>query len=111
MGSAWAQERREGKIRRPPDPDTVQTKSVSLKIIGKTPEFIRTENMDFVVIDSTQVVDIQGRQLSLEELPVPCLATIQYEAYSKSNSTYVWRIIYKGALQGATKAWSPPRPK
>jgi hypothetical protein len=108
IGSVWAQEENNDRRRIVPSPETVKTESLNLKIIGKTPKVIRTKNIDFVVIDSTEVVDAKGKLMSLEALPVPCRATIQYEP-GRLNNHLVWRVIFRAALPGATTAWSPPR--
>ena len=107
LGTVVAQEDTEQRRRPVASPDDVQTKSINLRIIGKTPEMIQTRYMNFLVTESTEVVDSKGRVMELANMPVPCTAKIQYEP-GRLNNPFVWRIIYKGPLSGATTAWSPP---
>jgi hypothetical protein len=107
LGTVVAQED-SGQRRRPiVSSDDVRTKSISLKIIGKTPEMIQTQYRNFLVTESTEVVDRKGRTMELAIMPVPCTAKIQYEP-SRLNNPFVWRIVYKVSLSGAKTAWSAP---
>jgi len=107
LGSVIAQEDSEKRRRPVASPDDVRTKSINLRIIGKTPEMIQTKHMNFLVTESTEVVDRKGNIMELAKMPVPCSAKLQYEA-SDLNNFIVWRIVYKGALSGAKTAWSAP---
>ena len=107
LGTVVAQENVEQRRRPVVSPDDVRTKSINLRIIGKTPEMIQTQYMNFMVTESTEVVDRKGRAMELAKMPVPCTAKIQYET-GRLNNPFVWRIIYKGPLSGATTTWSPP---
>ena len=110
LGSVVAQEG-VGKYGRPiPGPDDVRTESINLNIIGKTPQMIRTKYMNFLVKESTEVVDRKGNRMELAEMPVPCKAKLQYEP-GKVNNRIVWRIVYKRPLSGAKTAWSAPIPE
>jgi hypothetical protein len=107
LGVALAQEDTEQRRRPTASPDDVKTKRITLKIIAKQPEMIRTKHRNFLVTESTELVDRKGNHLTLSELPVPCRATIFYEP-KRLNNTYAWRIIYKGKFTGASTAWSAP---
>lgn len=107
LGSVVAQEDSGQRRRTIASPDDVRTKSISLKIIGKTPEMIQTQYRNFLVMESTEVVDRKGRTMELAKMPVPCTAKIQYEP-GRLNNPFVWRIVYKGPLSGAKTAWSAP---
>ena len=107
LGTVVAQENVEQRRRPVASPDDVRTKSINLRIIGKTPEMIQTQYMNFMVTESTEVVDSKGRTMELAKMPVPCTAKIQYEP-GRLNNPFVWRIIYKGPLSGAKTAWSAP---
>ena len=107
LGTVVAQEnatQRRGPVA---SPDDVRTKRINLRIIGKTPEMIQTRYMNFVVTESTEVVDRKGNVMELAKMPVPCRAELQYEPGSLNNP-FVWRIVYKGPLSGARTAWSAP---
>lgn len=107
IGTVVAQENIPQSRRPAASPDDVRTKSINLSIIGKTPEMIQTQYMNFVVTESTEVVDRKGNVIELAKMPVPCKATLQYEP-SRLNNPFVWRIVYKGSLSGARTAWSEP---
>lgn len=107
LGSVVAQEDSEKRRRLVASPDDVSTKSINLRIIGKTPGMILTKHMNFLVTESTQVVDSKGIAMELAEMPVPCTAKIQYQP-GKLNNRVVWRIVYKGPLSGAKTTWSAP---
>ena len=107
LGTVVAQENVEQRRRPVASPDDVRTQSINLRIIGKTPEMIQTQYMNFMVTESTEVVDRKGRAMELAKMPVPCTAKIQYEP-GRLNNPFVWLIIYKGPLSGATTAWSAP---
>ena len=68
---------------------------------------IMTQRINFLVTESTEVVDRKGKVMSLADLPVPCTAKILY-APGNLNHPVVWRIVYKGLLSGAKTAWSAP---
>ncbi len=107
LGTVMAQEDIPQSPRPVASPDDVRTKSINLSIIGKTPEMIQTQYMNFMVTDSTEVLDRKGNVIELAKMPVPCKAELQYEP-SRLNNPFVWRIIYKGSLGGARTAWSEP---
>jgi hypothetical protein len=107
LGAVVAQEETEVRRRPVASPDDVRTKSIDLRIIGKTPEMIQTQYMNFLVTESTEVVDKKGKVMTLAKMPVPCTAELQYEP-GRLNNPFVWRIIYKGPLSGARTAWSEP---
>jgi hypothetical protein len=107
LGAVVAQDDTEQRRRPIASPDDVRTKSINLRIIGKTPEMIQTQYMNFLVTESTEAVDSKGRLMELAEMPVPCTATLQYESGSLNNRV-VWRIVYKGPLSGAKTTWSAP---
>ena len=107
LGTVVAQEKTELRRRPVVSPDDVRTKRINLRIIGKTPEMILTQYMNFVVTESTEVVDRKGNAMELAKMPVPCRAELQYEP-GRPNNPFVWRIVYKGALTGARTAWSAP---
>ena len=107
LGTVVAQEDAEKRRRPIASPDDVHTKSIHLQIIGKTPEMIQTQYMNFLVTESTEVVDKKGKVMELAKMPVPCTAELQYEP-TRLNNPFVWRIIYKGPLSGARAAWSEP---
>ena len=107
LGVVVAQENTEQRRRPHASPEDVRTRSINTRIIGKTPEMIRTRYMNFMVTASTEVVDSKGRAMELEKMPVPCSARIEYEP-GRLNNPFVWRIVYKGPLSGAKTAWSEP---
>ena len=76
LGTVVAQEKSEQPRRPIPSPDDVRTKSINLKIMGKTPEMIQTQYMNFLVTESTEVVDKKGNVMELAKMPVPCTAEI-----------------------------------
>ena len=107
LGTVVAQENAQQRRRPVASPDDARTKSINLRIIGKTPEMIQTQYMNFMVTESTEVVDSKGRVMELAKMPVPCTAELQYEP-GRLNNPFVWRIVYKGPLSGARTAWSAP---
>ena len=107
LGSALAQEDTEQRRRPTASPEGVRTQSLNLKIIGKTPAMLQTQFMNFLVTESTEVVDSKGNPMELEKMPVPCTARIDYEP-GRLNNPFAWRIVYKGPLSGAKTAWSAP---
>lgn len=107
LGTVVAQENATQRRRPVASPDDVHTKRINLRIIGKTPEMIQTRYMNFVVTESTEVVDRKGNVMELAKMPVPCRAELQYEPGSLNNP-FVSRIVYKGPLSGARTAWSAP---
>lgn len=107
LGTVVAQENVEQRRRPIASPDEVRTQSINLRIIGKTPEMIQTRYMNFLVTESTEVVDKKGNVMELAKMLVPCTAELQYEP-GRLNNPFVWRIIYKGPLSGARTAWSAP---
>ena len=107
LGTVVAQENATQRRRPVASPEDVRTKSINLRIIGKTPEMIQTRYMNFLVTESTEVVDRKGNVMELAKMPVPCRAELQYEP-GRLNNPFVWRIVYKGSLSGARTAWSAP---
>lgn len=107
LATVAAQDNAQQRRRAVASPDDVRTKSIQLRIIGKTPEMIQTQYMNFLVTESTEVMDRRGQVMTLEKMPVPCTAELHYEP-GTVNNPYVWRIVYKGPLSGAKTAWSAP---
>ena len=107
LGAVAAQDDAEKRRPSKPNFEDVSTKTINLKIIGKTPKMIRTDHINYVVMESTEVVDRKGIPMELAQLPVPCTAKVYYEP-SRLNDPFVWRIVYKSKLSGATINWSPP---
>ena len=107
LGNVVAQDDSQQHRRTTVSPDDVRTKGINLRITGKRPDMIMTQRINFLVTESTEVVDIKGIVMSLVDLPVPCTAKIYY-APSSLNYPIVWRIVYKGLLSGAKTAWSAP---
>jgi hypothetical protein len=107
LGSVVAQDDSQQRRRTTVSPDDVRTKSIDLRITGKRPDMIMTQRINFLVTESTEVVDRKGNVMSLADLPVPCTAKIFY-APGGLNHPVVWRIVYKGLLSGAKTAWSSP---
>jgi hypothetical protein len=99
------------KIRSSVDPDNVKTESMNLQIIAKTKDYhILTRHFNFIVSNDTKVVAANGKQLSLDELKVPCMATIHFEP-GKADHRTAWRIIVLKTAKGATAGWSEPIPQ
>ena len=107
LGAVIAQENTDQRRRPIASPDDARTKSIDVSITGKTPEMIQTQFMNFLVTESTEVVDKKGGVMELAKMPVPCKATLLYEP-GRLNNPFVWRIVYKGPLSGARTAWSEP---
>lgn len=107
LATVAAQDNTQQRRRVMAGPDDVRTKSIQLRIIGKTPEMIQTQYMNFLVTESTEVVDRRGQVMTLEKMPVPCSAELHYET-GTLGKPYVWRIVYRGPLSGARTAWSAP---
>ena len=107
LGTVVAQENAQQHRRLIASPDEARTQSINLRIIGKTPDMIQTRYMNFLVTESTEVVDKKGNVMELAKMLVPCTAELQYEP-GRLNNPLVWRIIYKGPLSGARTAWSAP---
>jgi len=108
LGAVLAQED-SGKSRHlRQDPKKVNTESANLRIIGKRPEMIVTQHMNFRVVEGTAVVNSKGKSMDLADLPVPCNAKIFYQS-GRLNDRKVWQIVYKGKLKGARTTWSTPR--
>ena len=107
LGTVVAQENATQRRRAVASPEDVRTKSINLRIIGKTPEMIQTRYMNFLVTESTEVVDRKGNVMELAKMPVPCTARLHYEP-GRLNNPFVWRVVYKGPLSGARTAWSAP---
>jgi hypothetical protein len=107
LGTVVAQDDTEQKRRPIASIDDVRTSSINLRIIGKTPGMIQTQYMNFLVTESTEVVDSKGNVMALAKMPVPCTARIDYEP-DRLNDPFAWRIVYKGPLSGAKTAWSAP---
>ena len=93
------------------DPEKVRTESMTLRIIAKNQDnTILTRHFRFMVTADTKIVGTDGTLLSLEQLKLPCSATIHYEPGKLDNRT-AWQIIVRKQAKNASAAWSPPPPR
>ena len=55
------------------------TRSAVVTIMGKTTDAVTISERNFVVSESTVIVDVSGEKISLNDLAVPCTAEVKYQ--------------------------------
>ena len=80
-------------------------RSGSMKIEGKTSEAIIAAERHFIVTESTTILDIDGKEIQLSNLPVPCEAEIEY-SLRMDQDPVILKIIIKRVLPGSSTAWT-----
>jgi len=66
---------------------SAELKSVVSEVRWKGPGKILTRNMEFKVTRATQILDLEGRKISLKRLPVPCAARIRFRKTTEGSPT------------------------
>lgn len=88
----------------------VLVKSALVTIERKTEKDLLTDRQLFLITGATKFFDINGEEISLGDLPVPCKAQIFYEPV-KNSDPHALKIIIKEILPGANTAFLPPLPE
>jgi hypothetical protein len=85
--------------------------SALMLVEGKARDRIVGNKESYRVTRETEVFDAQGKKLSLEALPVPCRAKVQYLPSRLGMMPEALRIVVTEVLQGATTKWKMPSPE
>ena len=80
-------------------------RSGSVKIEGKTIDAIIVAERHFIITESTTIMDINGKEIQLNDLPIPCEAKIQYRLRMDQDPVTL-KIIIKRVLPGSSTAWT-----
>ncbi len=82
-------------------------RSGSMKIEGKTSGSIIAAERHFIVTESTTILDVDGKEIQLSDLPIPCEAKIEYRLIMDQDPV-ILKIIIKRVLPGSSTAWPSP---
>jgi hypothetical protein len=85
--------------------------SALMLVEGKARDRIFASKQFYRVTRETEVFDAEGKQLSLQALPVPCRAKVRYVPARAGQMPEALRIVITEVLQGATTAWKMPAPE
>ncbi len=77
---------------------------------GSRSMVIETESGPFYIIRETEVFNPAGKLISMENLSVPCEASIVYQPLRRNDKNAL-RIEVKKVLAGATKKWAKQQPQ
>lgn len=81
--------------------------SATLTILGKAPDSISAVEWQCEVTEETVIIDVEGEEITLADLPVPCTAKIEYQLRMDQDPV-AKSITIQRISKGATKAWSSP---
>lgn len=87
-----------------------QPQSTLAVIKRKTLKGLSTDKQLFRITESTGYYDIQGRETTIHDLPVPCQAQIYYVPVRHADPQAL-KIVIKKILPGAKKDFPPPKPE
>lgn len=82
-------------------------RSGSAKIEGKTSDSIIAAERHFIVTESTTILDVNGKEIRLIDLPIPCEAEIEYRLRMDEDPVTL-KIVIKRVLSGSSTMWPPP---
>ncbi|MBW2066311.1 MAG: hypothetical protein JRJ03_15485 [Deltaproteobacteria bacterium] len=80
------------------------TRSKEVRIDGKTYHTIIVTERHFLVTLDTQVFDLHGRKIGLDELPVPCEAKIKYQLRMDEDPELISVAVTK-VFSDSTSTW------
>ncbi|MBW1997168.1 MAG: hypothetical protein JRJ29_04295 [Deltaproteobacteria bacterium] len=83
------------------------TRSQEVRIEGKTYDAVIVTERHFRVTLETQVFDLRGKRISLNELPVPCKAKIKYRLRMDEDPELVSVAVTK-VFPDSTPTWYIP---
>ncbi len=82
-------------------------RSGSMKIEGKTSGAIIAAERHFIVTETATILDVDGKEIQLSDLPIPCEAKIEYRLRMDQDPV-ILKIIIKRVLPGSSTAWPSP---
>ena len=82
-------------------------KSSFVLIQFKYKDAILTSEQRFLITEQTKILDSNGKEMTIRDLPVPCKAKILYQPLT-NNDPNVLKIIISQVLPGASTAWPSP---
>lgn len=81
-------------------------KSELVKIDGKTNTALIVKECHFSVTESTTILDVKGKKIQLDDLPIPCKANIRYRLRMDQDPEAL-KVVVKKAFRGSSTAWAP----
>ena len=82
-------------------------KSSFVLIQFKYKDAILTSEQRFLITEQTKILDSNGKEMTIRDLPVPCKAKILYQPLT-NNDPNVLKIIISQVLPRASTAWPSP---
>ncbi|NVL92102.1 MAG: hypothetical protein HWN71_03595, partial [Desulfobacterales bacterium] len=77
-----------------------------VKIDGKTNTAIIVKERHFSVTELTTILDVKGKKIQLDDLPIPCKAKIRYRLRMDQDPEAL-KVVVKKAFRGSSTAWAP----
>jgi hypothetical protein len=84
--------------------------SAFMVIEAKSPYSIVASKRQFELTRETQIFDRHGKEIRIQNLPVPCKAQVDYDTSSYGDPVAL-KIIIKQVFPGASTDWSDPIPE
>jgi hypothetical protein len=84
--------------------------SAFMVIEAKTRHTIVASKRRFEIMRETRILDRRGREISIQNLPVPCKAQVDYETFSFGDPIAI-KILIKKVFPGASTDWADSMPE
>ena len=84
--------------------------SAFMVIEAKSPHSIVASKRQFELTRETQIFDRHGKEIRIQNLPVPCKAQVDYETSTYGDPVAV-KILIKKVFPGASLKWSDSMPE
>ena len=84
--------------------------SAFMVIEAKSRHMIVASKKRFEIMRETRILDRNGREISIQNLPVPCQAQVDYETFSYTDPIAI-KIRIKKVFPGATTDWVDALPE
>jgi hypothetical protein len=81
-------------------------RSELVKIDGKTNTTIILKERHFSVTESTTILDVKGKKIQLDDLPIPCKANIRYRLRMDQDPEAL-KVVVEKTFQRSSTAWAP----
>ena len=84
--------------------------SAFMHVEAKSIDSIVASKRQFEITIETRILDATGKDITIQSLPVPCIAQVDYENTAYGNPVALM-IRIKQVFPGASTDWSEPTPE
>jgi hypothetical protein len=84
--------------------------SAFMLIEAKSRHSIVASKRQFEIIRGTRILDRSGKEIRIQNLPVPCKAQVDYETFAYGDPIAL-KILIKEVFPGASTNWSDSMPE